>query len=249
MYKTCPKCHYHRNQEDKGDTDTCPSCGLVFSKWMKQQYRAEDSHDPFRHDAREAFFRRLMNTLTYVPERTDGLVLAGRAFVYLVFFTWGWTFILMSMQSNEIGHSFMHNINLVFHEAGHVIFRPLGRFMTILGGSLMQLLVPLVVIVAFTWKNQDNFGASIGLWWLAQSMMDLAPYINDARAGQLMLLGGVTGEDMPGIHDWRNILSDLGLLQRDHVIAGMTDFLGEALMLLAFAWGGYILYLQYRSGH
>lgn len=247
MYKTCPKCNYTRTQADKGDTDICPSCGLIFSKWMKQQYRVEAHAEELHADDAEPFIRRLVNTLTYVPERTDMLVLAGRALVYLVFFIWGWSFIMMSMQSNEIGNSFMHNINLVFHEAGHVIFRPLGRFMMILGGSLMQLLVPLAVIVAFIWKNQDNFGASIGLWWLAQSMMDLAPYINDARTGQLILLGGVTGQDMPGIHDWRNILTDLGMLQRDHAIAGFTDFMGEVLMLLAFAWGGYILFLQYRS--
>ena len=65
-------------------------------------------------------------------------------------------------------------------------------------GTLGQLLMPLTVMVALIWKNQDNFGASIGLWWLAQSVMDVAPYVNDARAGRLMLLGGVTGQQWPG---------------------------------------------------
>jgi hypothetical protein len=214
---------------------------------MKQQYIVADTAHFNRYYARESYIHKLLKFLLYVPERTDGLVLAGRAFLFLIFFIWGWQFILMSMQSNEIGHSFMHTINLVFHEAGHVIFRPFGRFMNILGGSLMQLLVPGAVIVSFLWKNRDNFAASVGLWWFSQSMMDLAPYINDARAGQLMLLGGVTGEDMPGIHDWRNILTDLNLLQYDHVIAALVDFTGEMLMLLSFIWGAYILFLQYQT--
>ena len=31
--------------------------------------------------------------------------------------------------------SFLHLPDLVFHEAGHIIFSPFGRFMTVLGGS------------------------------------------------------------------------------------------------------------------
>jgi len=119
--------------------------------------------------------------------------------------------------------------------------------MTILGGTLGQLLMPLIVMIAFIWQNHDNFGASIGLWWFAQSLMDVAPYANDARAGKLMLLGGVTGQDMPGVHDWHNILSDLNLLQQDHRVAAGFDTTGELLMWLSFLWGGYILYLQRRS--
>jgi hypothetical protein len=214
---------------------------------MKQQFYVENMGHDTRPEPGETFIRRLLGILLYVPERTEGIVLAGRAFLFVIFFIWGWTFIFMSVQSNEIGHSFMHNINLVFHEAGHVIFRPFGHFMTIMGGSLMQLLVPGVVIVALIWKNRDNFGASVGLWWFSQSMMDLAPYIYDARAGQLMLLGGVTGQDMPGIHDWRNILTDLNLLEFDHAIAAVVDFTGEMLMLLSFIWGAYILFLQYQT--
>ena len=41
-------------------------------------------------------------------------------------------------------NSFLHLINLLFHEAGHIIFSPFGQFMTMLGGSLMQVLVPIV---------------------------------------------------------------------------------------------------------
>ena len=33
--------------------------------------------------------------------------------------------------------SVLHGVNLVFHKAGHVLFLPVGAFLTALGGSLM----------------------------------------------------------------------------------------------------------------
>lgn len=189
----------------------------------------------------------LRERLTNVDPRTDDIVFWGRAALYVAFFIWGWYFILLDFRGGEIGESFMHRVNLVFHEAGHVIFMAFGRFMSILGGTLGQLIMPLVVMVALILKNRDNFGGSIGLWWFGQSLMDCAPYINDARDLQLMLLGGGTGADRPGMHDWENLLTDLGLLQHERKIAWMTDALGSLTVMLALAWGGYILYLQYRN--
>ena len=43
---------------------------------------------------------------------------------------------------------FIHLIDLVFHEAGHPIFGVFGRFMGVLGGSLNQVLVPVVCTAA-----------------------------------------------------------------------------------------------------
>ena len=35
--------------------------------------------------------------------------------------------------NQQVMNSFMHGPNLIFHEAGHVIFMPFGEFITILG--------------------------------------------------------------------------------------------------------------------
>ncbi len=187
-----------------------------------------------------------------VDSRVKPLHYYGRFALYLFFFIWGWRFIVMDYDAlvggyPPISDSFMHDVNLVFHEAGHVLFMPFGRFMTILGGTLTQWLIPFVVICAFLIKTRDPFGASIGLWWLGQSFMDAAPYINDARAGRLILLGGSTGQERPDYHDWRNILGDLGWLEYDHTIAGMINFLGIIFIILSFCWGAYLLFLQYKN--
>jgi hypothetical protein len=80
--------------------------------------------------------------------------------------------------------------------------------------------------------------------------MDCAPYIDDARAGQLMLLGGVTGSEVEDYHDWENILTRLGMMQYDHLLARIFFGFGFVIMVFALAWGAYVLYRQrwsYRS--
>jgi hypothetical protein len=141
---------------------------------------------------------------------------------------------------------FMHLINLPFHEAGHIIFSPFGRFIMFLGGTLGQLLIPLICAVALLLSYGQNFGAAACLWWFGQNFLDVAPYINDARALNLILLGGVTGKETDG-HDWENILRTLGWLKHDHLLAKLAYSTGLVLMILALAWGGYLLYRQFKN--
>lgn len=173
------------------------------------------------------------------------MTLMGRGLVFVLMVWWGLKFIVTPLETNYTGESFLHLINLPFHEAGHLIFSPFGRFMMILGGSLGQVLMPLVCLGTFLVKTRDPFGGSVALWWTAESLMDVAPYINDARAMDLMLLGGVTGKETDG-HDWNNLLTMLGWLPWDHRLAHLAYNLGIVLMLASFAWGGWLLLRHYR---
>jgi hypothetical protein len=170
---------------------------------------------------------------------------AGRCLLFIVLFAWGWTFMATSLESNYAGKSVLHLVNLPFHEAGHVMFMPFGRFMMVLGGTLGQLLMPLVCAGTFIVKTRDPFGASVALWWTAENFMDIAPYINDARALELMLLGGVTGQEVEG-HDWEYLLGAFGWLHYDHVLAHLAQWIGISLMAAALLWGGILLLRQYQ---
>jgi hypothetical protein len=156
----------------------------------------------------------------------------------------------MDVGDSEINASFMHLIVLPIHEAGHILFIPFGRFMTVLGGSLFQVLLPLVLMASFMFgfggSRRDGFAASLMLWWAAMAVIDVAPYIWDAFDPKMMLLGGKTGAESDG-HDWQNILGDLGLIRKAHAIAGVAHLLGLAVMLAAYAWGAALLYLQFRN--
>ena len=215
-----------------------------------RQRATDDDPDATRLSA-TAIFNRAITTLLYVKPRINPINFWGRVIVFVLFTVWGWYFIRLDFVTSPdaLSQSFMHNINLVFHEAGHIIFSPFGWLMTKLGGTLGQLLMPLVVILAFIIKHQNNFGASIGLWWLGQSFIDCAPYIDDALDQQLLLLGGVTGADQPGYHDWNSILGNFDVLEKHRTYANIADGIGTLLILLAIIWGGVILYRQYKNLH
>src|SRR5262245_25153182 len=131
--------------------------------------------------------------------------------------------------SPDVNESFLHLPNLVFHEAGHIIFSPFGRFLTVLGGSLLQCLVPVIAAIAFI-RQEEPYSAAICGWWAGQNLVDLAPYIADARALQMVLLGGRTGAEVEG-HDWEYILTQLGVTHLDHGI-GMTAYAFGVLIMI-----------------
>ena len=107
------------------------------------------------------------------------------------------------IDKNYANESYMHLVNLPFHEAGHIFFRPFGSFMTSLGGTIGQLLMPLICLSVLLVKTRDTFGAAVTLWWFGQNFFDIAPYINDARSLSLPLVGGNFGHSSPyGFHDW-----------------------------------------------
>lgn len=246
----CPHCGF---EQKKGAVE-CLKCGIVFAKYNSERHhQAHGTPVPSLtalskdDDTITGVSSFLKDLLFYVKPETNIVFLIGRILLLLVMMIWGVKFISSSIMSNYSGSSFMHLVNLPFHEAGHVLFRIFGQFMMTLGGSLTQLLVPLVCLAAFLLKTRDPFAASVSLWWLGQSLIDLAPYINDARRLQLILLGGVTGRDVDGFHDWQFILRKLGLLNYDHLLAKTAHISGAFFIICALVWGGYMLFKQYRS--
>jgi len=184
-----------------------------------------------------------------VPDRDPEPIwaLAGRAVLLAAIAGYGWWFHVATMQELGETHKFIHGINLLFHEAGHMIFGFVGgQFLTVAGGTLGQLLMPLVLLVAFRWKNGDAFAAALALWWLGQNLVDCAPYINDARMLQLTLIGGGTGQEVEG-HDWEYLLTELGWLRKDVHLARWVLRGGRWVMALALIWAAVVLVAQLRA--
>ncbi len=125
--------------------------------------------------------------------------------------------------------AFLHGVNLVFHEAGHVIFGFFGRFVAVLGGSLNQVLIPAVCVIAFLHTRQ-RASAAVALFWTGQSLADVAVYAADGRAMALPLLA----EGL--IHDWNYLLGVTGLLHRAEAIGRLMFGAGALLMLGALAF-------------
>jgi hypothetical protein len=245
----CPKCGL---EQSDGNTE-CARCGVIFARIHADSGRAGgclrlnvESRQGRTSSRLHELFRVAREFVLNIPPDENRIAVAGRTIVLLVMVIWGFRLMTSTIQSNYVGESFMHAINLPFHEAGHVFFSFFGRFIHYLGGTLGQWLVPFIVLCAFMRKG-NRFGATVGLWWLGESFLDIAPYMNDARAGQLMLLGGVTGSEVKDYHDWEVILTSLGWMRYDHLIAGITFCIGTILMILSIVWGGHILRRQFKG--
>lgn len=138
------------------------------------------------------------------------------------------------MRQDVIGSSFLHLVSIPFHEAGHILLSPFGELIAALGGSLAQVLVPAICALAFLTTSVDPFGAAVCVWWAGENLLDVAMYIADARALNLVLLGGQTGAEVEG-HDWEHILQSFGALHLDQRIGWTVHWCGAAVMTLALA--------------
>jgi len=118
------------------------------------------------------------------------------------------------------------------HEFGHLFFAFFGEFMTVLGGSLMQLLIPIGAGALLLYSG-DFFGLSAAGAWFASSLLDLARYVGDARSLELDLVG--FGDDPQ--HDWAWLLGQLGGLQYDTRIAAVLRALAALLLCGSMLFG------------
>lgn len=236
MYLRCPKCGHQPLPADQSLPAACPACGVILAKVAQGRPAPTRSTRADRDPA-------LPELLLHLPERVDPLRWWLRVALLAGFALWGLWLMALDVRSGEIMSAFIHLPLLVFHEAGHVIFMPLGHTLMVLGGTLGQCLMPLIMAAALLLKNRDPFGAALALWLLGVSVMDVAPYMYDALQPQLTLLSGQTGEE--GGHDWIELFGNWGLLPRAQAIGLATHKLGALLMLAALAWAGWVLKLQH----
>lgn len=113
------------------------------------------------------------------------------------------------------------------HEFGHLFFAFFGEWMTIAGGSLMQLLVP-IGAAAVVLRSRDWFGVAVCALFLASSFGDMSWYIADARAQELDL---VSFSPDGGGHDWHYLLRHAGMLKQDQTLARLARFIGWLLVM------------------
>lgn len=133
--------------------------------------------------------------------------------------------------------SFLDLVDLPIHEAGHLIFRPLGEFMMIAGGSILQIIFPAAFVGYFA-LNGKRYSAAIVLFWVGQSLLNVWVYASDAVVMQLVLTSGLTGSE-GGFHDWNYLLTETGFIGSTRIIAGVIRSAGTLIIIGAAAFSIY----------
>lgn len=144
---------------------------------------------------------------------------------------WAVSFIILPLMiyllANRGEYGFIDNFNLVIHEAGHFFFSFFGKYIHAFGGTLMQILFPLLFVWYF-FINYYRTGVQLALLFLGQNLINISVYAADAQARKLPLLGG-----NKVYHDWHYLLGEINLLQYDAEVGYF--FVGLAVLVFVFA--------------
>lgn len=126
------------------------------------------------------------------------------------------------------GFLFLDYVNLIIHEGGHFFFSWFGDTIHILGGTLSELIVPLLCAGYFFWRRETT-GFAFSCFWFFENFPYIGTYMADARTASLPLVGSDES-------DWTILFGQWGLLAQDQKIGGIMRILGWIGMLATVAW-------------
>jgi hypothetical protein len=121
----------------------------------------------------------------------------------------------------------------IVHEGGHGVcyLLPCPEFLTMANGTIFQLLFP-GLIAYYYYRKGYLFAALIALFFVGFSLQYTAWYLSTAHEG-LILPAHKSFLGVDAIHDFNYMLSAMGLLAYESVIAGLTRFIAYLIMLAA----------------
>ncbi len=252
----CPKCGHAQSPGEE-----CVQCGIVFGKFYaieeRKRERSRKENNPAEpadaetddlslNESRPSGF---LQAYFWVPYHTPWkpipkylVISLLLLFVYVMFLLAGEPFYQLYPDTNMMDSmiaSMLRRVDLVFHEAGHWLFGIFGsRTLAILGGSLNQVLIPLIVTVSF-WYRRDASGFAFGLIWMFINFLEVGIYMADARHPVLPLIGNL--DPFQG-HDWINLFNRWDLWTVDIALAKTTwvsGWIGMVATSLWYAWTGF----------
>jgi len=135
--------------------------------------------------------------------------------------------------ANRSGFLILDYANLIIHEGGHFFFSWFGDTIRILGGTLGELLVPLLCATYFFFQRETT-GLAFSIFWFFENFPYIGIYMADSRTAALPLVGS-------GDSDWEILFTQWGLLAQDQKIGAVTRTLGYLGMLATMAWLAYRL--------
>lgn len=248
-YEKCPKCAFGTLPEDQSLPAACPRCGLILAKFGAAPPAGSRSATALaaREDAPDSDddspVRRILGAFGYVPGqvlrsywflRIGGIVAMALATL--------WLLAKYDLESGRGGLWLVHAFITPFHEVGHLVFRPFGEFMMLLGGTIGQHAVCVGLGLLFLVRNRDPYAAALMLWVLGYSVLAMASYMFDAWNPQMTLLTGRTGDN--GAHDWIDLFGDMGLLPRAQPIGRAFHKLAYVVQFVAIGWAGWLVVKQ-----
>jgi len=139
-----------------------------------------------------------------------------------------YTLFLLYAFADRSGFLIVNYVNLIIHEGGHFFFSWFGNTIMILGGTIGELLVPLLCAIYF-FCQRETTGFAFSTYWLFENFPYIGTYMADARSAALPLVGSEES-------DWTILFGQWGLLAEDQKIGAIMRTLGWLGMLATMIW-------------
>lgn len=142
-----------------------------------------------------------------------------------------YAFFLLYAWRDTSGFLFPDFVNLMIHEAGHVLFSWAGHTIMLLGGTLAELIVPLVCAVGFLFQRQI-YGFAFSVLWFFENFLYIGAYMADARTSALPLVNSDES-------DWTLLFTQWNVILYDQKIGNWFRLMGWLGMLAIIGWLAY----------
>jgi len=123
--------------------------------------------------------------------------------------------------------TYVDQFHKVVHLSGQGIFGLMGDIPSVLGGTITQLLVPVLLIIFF-YVNYLRKWLQLSFFLLGHTFLNISMYAGDAVARKFDLFGPTDK-----VHDWNWMLTFFDALQYHTQVSDVFFILGAVFFLIA----------------
>lgn len=130
------------------------------------------------------------------------------------------------------------------HQWGHWMFQLGGDLLAISGGTILQILFPMVLLGIAIYRKK-YFSFAYYLSWFGTCLLSVGTYMTDARFQGLATL--ISGDGPKEVHDWQFLAGKMGFLMSSSYIGTAIQITAHSITLLGLAAGGWLLWKTYSK--
>jgi hypothetical protein len=134
---------------------------------------------------------------------------------------------------------FIDTVDIFVHEAGHLFFTPAGDVLYYLGGSIIQVVLPMAAAILLLGISTRSL--SYCLYWLGHNLANISVYIADAPKLELKMYS------FHGLHDWYLICTTLGIMDQAGKLAQDVLYAGIISCVIGIGLGLFWVVVDLRG--
>lgn len=198
-------------------TESAPE--LATDDLVMPQARAARERLALRHHV--AAQQRAKELAKWVTLRRDASSLAALALVLVL------GFLTAHLLIRGNGTPLVHALNTAIHRLGHAMSGWAGESGHLLGGTVLQLLIPAGLAALLRWKLDQPLATLACVWWLGDNLVHIGSYLGDAIHRGAPIAGDV--------HAWEYLMRRWDLAAHAERMGQILHWSGVALMIATLA--------------